>query len=68
MPKQLMNYSLVSYYFRTNVRLRAFESVRILRVAGLTYTQIQKVIKKYYKLQLSQSTISEWLNKKHNPQ
>lgn len=49
-------------------RLRAFESVKVLRFAGFSYTQIQQVIKKYYKLKLSQSTISEWLNGKHSPQ
>lgn len=63
-----MNHSIVSYYSRTRVRLRAFESVQILRSIGLSYSEIQEAIKQFYGLKLSQSTISEWLNKKHTPQ
>lgn len=51
-----------------NPRHQAYLTVKDLRSKGQTYNQIISEIQRLYRIKLSGSTISEWLNRKHTPQ
>ncbi|MFH7835500.1 MAG: LAGLIDADG family homing endonuclease [Candidatus Aenigmatarchaeota archaeon] len=54
-------------YLPLEIRLQMYDDVIELRKQGLTYKDIQRKIYEKYGMQLPQSTINDWINRRHKP-